>query len=225
MAYIPAGQFSMGSAPDDEKVWPWERPREQPQHRVYVDAFYIDRHEVTNAEFTRFKPDHVRHPSSACDGCPVTDVTWYEAQGYCASRRPPKRLPTEAEWEKAAKGGLDGHPDPLGAHAWYAANTKIIPQPAGKLPSAEPVGRLQPNAYGLYDMLGNAREWTADWFGDDYYGQDVGDNPKGPTEGKYRVERGGSFINDVRSVTATIRYNHPPELRLFFVGFRCAQDP
>jgi formylglycine-generating enzyme required for sulfatase activity len=225
MVYVSAGEFFMGSAADDEKVWPWEKPREQPQHPVVLGAFYIDKYEVTNSAFARFRPDHQRHPTSACDDCPVTDVTWFEARDYCAAQRPPKRLPTEAEWEKAAKGGAERRPEPLDAHARYARNARIIQQPTGKLPSAAPVGELHPNPYGIHDMLGNAREWTADWFGDDYYWQRVRDEPKGPPEGIYRVERGGSFINDDRSVTATIRYNHPPTLRLFFLGFRCAQDP
>jgi formylglycine-generating enzyme required for sulfatase activity len=225
MVYVPAGEFLMGSAPDDGKVWPWEKPREQPQHPVRLRAFYIDTYEVTNAAFSRFKADHPRHPSSACDDCPVTAVTWFEAREYCAAQQPPKRLPTEAEWEKAAKAGGDGHPEPLGTRAWYARNAPIVPQAAGKLPSAQPVGQLLPNAYGLHDMLGNAREWTADWFRDDYYVDRIRDDPRGPPDGKYRVERGGSFMNDERGVTATIRYNHPPTIRLFYVGFRCAQDP
>jgi iron(II)-dependent oxidoreductase len=225
MVYIPAGEFFMGSDPDDETVRPWEKPREQPQHPVFLDAFYIDTHEVTNAEFARFRPDHQRHPTSACAECPVTQVTWFEARDYCAAQRPPKRLPTEAEWEKAAKGGAERRPEPLDAYAWHAKNVRTVRLPEGNVYGAEPVGRLLPNGYGVHDMLGNAREWTGDWFGDDYYRQRVRDNPKGPAEGRNRVERGGSFINGPRDVTATIRFNHPPSLRLFFLGFRCARDP
>jgi formylglycine-generating enzyme required for sulfatase activity len=224
MVPVPAGEFAMGSAADDPIVYPWDKPREQPQHPVQVDAFYIDRYEVTNAAFKRFKPAHVRHPSSACDECPVSAVTWFEAHDYCAAQQPAKRLPTEAEWEKAAKAGGDGHQEPLAEHARFFGNADMVETDHGKLPSASPIGKYKPNALGLYDMLGNVREWTADWFGDDLYWNPVPPNPKGPAEGKYKVERGGSFMNDKRGVTAALRYNHPPTIRLFYVGFRCARD-
>jgi formylglycine-generating enzyme required for sulfatase activity len=172
MVYIPPGEFLMGSAADDPDAYDWERPHEQPQHPVWLDGYYIDVHEVTNAEFERFQPTHVRNrQSSPCDDCPVDDVTWYEAQAYCAARTPPKGLPTEAEWEKGV------------------------------------------------------REWTADWYGPDYYQQRVRENPKGPPSGERRVERGGAFFLPPRGVTPTIRYNHPPHFRLYFLGFRCAQSP
>jgi formylglycine-generating enzyme required for sulfatase activity len=216
MALIPAGEFLMGSAADDPDVYDWERPHEQPQHPVWLDAYFIDLHEVTNAEFERFQPQHVRNTqSSPCDECPVTDVTWYEAQAYCAAQK--KRLPTEAEWEKAAKGGASAwKPTPFDDYAW-SANTTIT--------RAQPVAQKRPNAYGLFDMLGNVREWTADWYGPDYYRQRVRDNPKGPDTGVRRVERGGAFFLPQRGVTPTIRYNHPPHFRLYFLGFRCAQSP
>jgi len=217
MALIPAGEFLMGSAADDPDVYDWERPHEQPQHPVALDAYYIDVHEVTNAEFERVQPQHVRSQASPCDDCPVTDVAWSDAQAYCAAQTPPKRLPTEAEWEKAAKGGADGwKPVPFDDYVWSAKNT---------ITRAQPVAQKHPNAYGLFDMLGNVREWTADWYGPDYYQQRVRENPKGPDEGVRRVERGGAFFLPPRGVTPTIRYNHPPHFRLYFLGFRCAQSP
>ncbi|HJQ83651.1 MAG TPA: SUMF1/EgtB/PvdO family nonheme iron enzyme [Candidatus Binatia bacterium] len=225
MAYVPAGEFLMGSAPDDPLVRPWFKPLEQPQHPVVVDAFFIDRREVTNAEFARFRPDHVRHPRSACDDCPVTAVSWVEARDYCAAARPPKRLPTEAEWEKAAKGGADTTPEPLEAYAWYAKNAPRIALAGDTVSTASPVGTRRPNGYGLHDMLGNAREWTADWYAGDYYWNRLRDNPPGPAEGTYRSERGGSFLSHAAGVRASIRYNQPPGARLFYLGFRCAQDP
>jgi sulfatase modifying factor 1 len=215
MAYIPAGEFLMGSRADDPIVYPWEAPHEQPQHPVKVDAFYIDTHEVTNAAYERFKPDHKRDGFSSCDDCPVARVDWSEAQAYCAAQKPPKRLPTEAEWEKAAKGGTDSAPTPFEDYAWFSKNS---------IKNTQPVGSKKPNGYGLYDMLGNVREWTADWYGPDYYASRVHDNPKGPAEGQRRVERGGAFFLPARGVTATIRYNHPPHFRLYFLGFRCAAD-
>ena len=217
MVYIPAGEFLMGSATDDPEVYPWERPHEQPQHPVYVDAFYLDVHEVTNAEYERLVPTHVRSERSSCDDCPVTDVSWIPAEAYCKALSPAKRLPTEAEWEKAAKGGLPTWaPEPFESYVWYDKET-------GK--QAQPVATKKPNPYGLYDMLGNVREWTGDWYDPDYYHWHEYQNPKGPPTGARRVERGGAFFLPRRGVTATIRYNHPPEFALYFLGFRCAQDP
>lgn len=217
MAFIPAGEFLMGSAPDDPNVYPGERPHEQPQHPVYLDAYYIDRTEVTNAQFERFDQKHVRNPQySPCDECPVDDVSWHEAQAYCAAQQPPKRLPTEAEWEKAAKAATSGQPEPFGDYAWFSKNS---------ITSTQPVAQKTPNGYGLHDTLGNVREWTADWYDPSYYQSKVRDNPKGPDVGVRRVERGGAFFLPARGVTTTIRYNHPPHFRLYFLGFRCAQDP
>ena len=217
MAYIPAGEFMMGSRADDRKVYEWEQPHEQPQHAVRLKAFYIDLHEATNTEFERFRPSYRRDMErSPCDDCPVTNVTWFDAGDYCRAQQPPKRLPTEAEWEKAAKGGSDVDPEPLEDYAWDAKNS---------IQRAQPVAQKRPNGYGLYDMLGNVREWTADWYGPDYYNERVADDPKGPPSGARRVERGGAFFLPPRGVTTTIRYNHPPEFALYFLGFRCAQDP
>jgi len=147
----------------------------------------------------------------------VTDVSWIPAEAYCKALSPAKRLPTEAEWEKAAKGGLPTWaPEPFESYVWYDKET-------GK--QAQPVATKKPNPYGLYDMLGNVREWTGDWYDPDYYHWHEYQNPKGPPTGARRVERGGAFFLPRRGVTATIRYNHPPEFALYFLGFRCAQDP
>jgi formylglycine-generating enzyme required for sulfatase activity len=214
MRLIPAGEFLMGSRADDAKVYDWEKPHEQPQHPVFVDAFFMDEREVTNAEFERWRPEHPREREhSPCDDCPVTDVTWFDAALYCRDQG--KRLPTEAEWEKAAKGGSDRDPEPLDEYAWYAANS---------IKRAQPVGKKRPNGYGLYDVLGNVREWTTDWFDPGYYATGANHNPKGPGKGARRVERGGAFFLSARGVTTTIRYNHPPGLHLYFLGFRCAKD-
>ena len=221
MVLIPAGEFLMGSADDDPLVYPWEKAHEQPQHPVYLNAYYIDRHEVTNAEYGAVDPKHARNTKvSPCDDCPVDEVTWFEAQAYCAGQQPPKRLPTEAEWEKAAKGGEPSgtprNPVLLDQYAWFAKNS---------IERTQPVAQKAVNGYSLSDMLGNVREWTADWYDPIYYKLKVRDNPKGPAEGVRRVERGGAFFLPHRGVTTTIRYNHPPHFRLYFLGFRCAQDP
>jgi formylglycine-generating enzyme len=214
MVLIPAGEFQMGSRTDDPKVYDWEKPHEQPQHPVFVNAFYIDVHEVTNTEFERFEPSHKRNERySPCDECAVSEVSWTQAVAYCQAQG--KRLPTEAEWEKAAKGGTETDPEPHTDYAWSAKNSKW---------SVQPVMTRKPNGFGLHDMIGNVREWTADWFGPDYYQQRVHDNPKGPPTGVRRVERGGAFFLPPRGVTTTIRYNHPPTFMLYFLGFRCAAD-
>jgi len=195
MKHIPAGEFMMGSRADDPKVYEWEAPHEQPQHVVYTKGYFIDIHEVTNAEYERHDPNHKRDTQySPCDDCPVTQVSWDDAQGYCHALK--KRLPTEAEWEKAAKGGTDTDPTPLENYAWFAKNS---------ISRTQPVMQKKPNGYGLYDVLGNVREWTGDWFGPEYYQQRVRDNPTGPPEGMGRAERGGAFFLPARSVTTTIR--------------------
>ena len=213
MVYIPAGEFLMGRNMKDVDTLPIRKTPEHPQHPVWVDAFYIDKYEVTNQEFEQFQP-HQRHKQSPCDDCPVTKVSWHQGREYCASKG--KRLPTEAEWEKAAKGGETEEPKPLPLYAWIFGISDN---------HAHPVGKKRPNGYGLHDMLGNVREWTTDWYDAGYYRQGETRNPKGPAEGKRRVERGGAFFLSPRGTTTTIRYNHPPEFRLYFLGFRCAQDP
>jgi iron(II)-dependent oxidoreductase len=223
MAHVPSGEFLMGSREDDPLVYEFERGAEQPQHPVYVEGFYMDLHEVTNAEFERVKTDHSRRHDkySPCDDCPVVNVNWFEASEYCAAQKPPKRLPTEAEWEKAARGNAARDPEPFDEYAWYSRNSAAAPSAKMR---AQPVMRKRPNSYGLYDMVGNVREWTSTWYERTYYQQRVRDNPKGPPDGKRRVERGGAFFLPRRGVTTTIRYNHPPHFRLYFLGFRCAQD-
>ena len=218
MAYVAAGSFLMGSGPDDPVVFDFEKQKEQPQHEVWVDAYYIDRYEVTNEQFQKFDPRHLRDARSECATCPVTKVSWQQATDYCAAQVPRKRLPTEAEWEKAAKGGSDKRLEPVDDYAWYLLNADG---------HTHPVGQKKPNGFGLYDVLGNAREWTADWFEEGYYARtkDKARNPKGPPTGVRKVERGGAFFMFRRSISETIRYNHPPDFRLYFLGFRCAQNP
>ena len=213
MVYVPAGEFPMGSKADDPIVFDHEKHSEEPQHVVKLGAFYIDKTEVTNKDFEAVA-EHFRDEHSPCDDCPVNNVSWVEARAYCNSKN--KRLPTEAEWEKAAKGGTDDRPEPFDDYAWSSANS---------ITRTQPVGKKKPNGYGAYDMLGNVREWTNDWFDPDYYQKSPKEDPKGPDTGQRKVERGGAFFLPKRSVTSTIRYNHPPTFRLYFLGFRCAQDP
>ncbi|MCZ6512414.1 MAG: SUMF1/EgtB/PvdO family nonheme iron enzyme, partial [Nitrospinae bacterium] len=147
---IPAGEFQMGTTAGTA--------RERPVHKVWVDAFVIDRHEISNKAYETWQPGHRRSHMSACDECPVTLVTWHQAQAFC--RHQGGRLPTEAEWEKAARGpngfayGFGNHPD--GSKANFGK---------GLHNGAVPVNSFSPNGYGLQQMNGNVWEWVGDWFG------------------------------------------------------------
>jgi len=244
MVLIPAGEFWMGSS--EEKGNDIERPR----HKVYLDAYWIDKHEVTNAEFARFieETGHMtqaewlgfgfvmiengerqiaganwRHPlgpkSSIEDKMdhPVVQVNWEDAVAYASWAG--KRLPTEAEWEKAAR-GPQGSKYPFGR--FYDRSKARI----GLLWDAGPVrvGSYSPNGYGLYNMGGNVMEWCSDWYLPDYYEKSPYKNPKGPEKAYHRIIRGGSwFFGSIIFTRCAFRsflmlkWNNN-------IGFRCAND-
>jgi len=247
MVLIPAGPFQMGSTTGDVD--------EAPVHTVELDAFYIDQHEVTNAEYQAFvtatgypaprgigytavyellKHDYepwrdsgFNHPHQ-----PVTTVTWFDAVAYCEWAG--KRLPTEAEWEKAARGDLEdacypwgsAEPDNTAANfadsqtefEWRSTNVND-----GFLFTA-PVGTFPPNGYGLFDMAGNVWEWCADWYSPTYYAESPHRNPKGPHTGEQRVLRGGTWYRAAHTLRNAERVSDFPENSLNVVGFRCAMD-
>ncbi len=213
MVLVPAGEFQMGIRDDHPDLFEHERQSETPRHPVTLKAFWIDKTEVTQKQIETMISGRERDSRSSCDDCPATNVSWHEAKAYCEAQN--KRLPTEAEWEKAAKGGSEERPEPFADYAWFNGNS---------IQSTKPVGQKKPNGYGIHDMFGNVREWTADWFDPDWYEKSTKSDPKGPETGQRKVERGGAFFLPKRSVTATIRYNHPPHFRLYFLGFRCAAD-
>ena len=202
---IPAGAFLRGTDQGTDA--------ERPVHTVQLDAFYIDKYEVSNEAFRRFNPSHISSPYSSCKKCPVTLVNWYEAEAYCAQAG--KRLPTEAEWEKAARGPAqsDGIP-PQTAH--FAG-----PMQAGTVL----VDTLEPNGYGLRHMHGNAWEWTSDWFDALYYAKSPRMNPTGPDDGYRKIVRGGSWYNPPYYAHAGMRFRLKPDVRLFSLGLRCARTP
>ncbi|MBI2877575.1 MAG: SUMF1/EgtB/PvdO family nonheme iron enzyme [Candidatus Tectomicrobia bacterium] len=208
MVFIPVGPFIMGDT---------EHKDEEPVHEVSLDGFYIDRHEVTNLDYERDHPDHARNPFSACDRCPVTMVSWQEAHAYCQQLG--KRLPTEAEWEKAARGpqgyryDYGNDYDPTQARVGMALEDGAIE-----------VGGFLPNGYGLYDTSGNAWEWVADWYDDHYYHHSPTVNPQGPDQGIFRGFRGGSWNVDVCYSRVSNRDGGLPDARYPFIGFRCAQS-
>jgi len=202
---IPAGEFEMGSKSAEDET----------PHTVHLSAFTIDKFEVTQKQFEKVMGNN---PSDFHDkNLPVEQVTWYEARDYC--KKVGKRLPTEAEWEKAARGGtrtvytwgdaMDGD------YAWYWDNSQR---------STHPVGLRKPNAFGLYDMSGNVLEWVADYYIDNYYATSPRANPQGPFTSKYRVIRGGSW-RDFSDFLRTTRRNYDlPAGRFNHIGFRCAQS-
>jgi formylglycine-generating enzyme required for sulfatase activity len=245
MVYITAGYFLMGSAEQDGIVGLEVGLDEMPQHQVYVKGFYIDRYEVTNGQYYEFVKatggytpatwDYRQHPSGKSwpldtpppgeENYPVTDIDWYDADAYC--KWASKRLPTEAEWEKAAR-GTDGRIWPWGN---VFDSAKVNTLESGKNWSM-PVGSYSEgiSPYGIHDMIGNAWEWTASWY-QAYPGSELQRAAFGE---KYRVLRGGSYLTPVQPFArVTHRYAPqllPMELRDsnwhigFDVGFRCAKD-
>jgi len=225
MVSIPAGEFTMGSQDGDAD--------EQPAHKVYVDAFSIDVYEVTIGQYAEFlRSGEARAPldwntmnQSANQKRPVANVDWADAVAYC--KWAGKRLPTEAEWEKAAR-GTDGRLYPWGndppspMHANYG---KIGSHDYGTL---APVGTMEDgkSPYGVYDMAGNVWEWVSDWYDNDYYKKSPSQNPTGPSMGGFKVLRGGSWTSSPRNLRSADRYWDPPSFRsLYFPGFRCAKNP
>lgn len=216
MLLVPAGVFRMGS-PEGET-----RTDENPRHEVRLGDFYLDKYEVTLRQYDAFARATGRmlreQPETSGPDHPVGNVDWYDAAAYCAWAG--GRLPTEAEWERAARAGTDtvyyfgDSPAPLGAHAWTTMNADGYPHQ---------VGLKTPNPLGLYDMYGNVMEWTADWYGGDYYSKSPPDDPQGPPAGELRVVRGGSYhYSFVIVPRSAFRYRVQPDYRTSYIGFRCA---
>src|SRR5690349_19379004 len=229
MVVIAAGEFLMGSAEGKG------RPDEWPQRSVYLDAFAIDQVEVTNERYMSFvtTTGHRNPPNPYGTGpltsikgieqLPVVQTTWYDAKAYCAWAK--KRLPTEAEWEKAAR-GPDGRRFPWGNEAptpqranfdreW--ADEKTL-SPVGSLPDGD-------SPYGVKDMAGNAREWVSDWYDPDYYQHAPARNPQGPEhKGVVRSIRGGSWHSPLADITASARGRGGFALQTHGTGFRCVRS-
>ncbi len=233
MRLIPDGAFTMGSG---------ERADDSPAHEVHVDAFYLDVNEVTHAQWKQFiaatpewhkeQIDPALHDGNylkhwdrdtyerQLDNHPVFNISWHAAEAY--AKWAGKRLPTEAEWERAARGpeGFDfayGNAyDETKANTGYARG------------ETAPVGSFPPNSYGIADLSGNVMEWCADWFSDTYYASSPGSNPTGPETGAAHVLRGGSWGYIGERTGTTYRFHMTPPIGdrscSDRVGFRCAMD-
>jgi len=222
MVLVPAGEFFMGS----DKIGD-----ERPKHQVSLDAFYIDRYEVTTARYAKFLEATGRKQplfwnqgrQAAHRDYPVVGVDWDDADAYC--RWAGKRLPTEAEWEKAAR-GTDGRLYPWGNEEPTPRHANFGKADWKGYSTLMPVGSFEAgkSPYGIYDMAGNVWEWVADWYAPQYYATSPARNPRGASNGDNKVLRGGSWNNVPLMLRSTGRNWSPPADRPLYVGFRCAQD-
>jgi len=214
---IPGGTFEMGCSPGDDKC-----QQHETVHTVSISAFEMLETEVTVAQMEAVagisEQQHYDCGKGRGSTRPASCLGWTEAMDYCEAVG--GRLPTEAEWEYAARGGTDtryycGHaPECLDAIAWFDENSSNM---------KHPVRMKSPNAYGLYDMLGNVFEMTNDYYDQDYYSFSPSTNPKGPDTGSGRVTRGGGY-SSTASLGIRVSYRTPADGDLSIIGFRCARD-
>lgn len=223
MRRIPEGWFRMG---DDAG-----RDDERPAHRVWVDAFELAAYQATNEDYARFlsatgqpKPLHWSDPDFSHPQQPVVAVSWFDAVAYCdwLSRGTGRnyRLPTEAEWERAARGGIEGQPFP-----WGETPPESLPNYATRWKTGpEPVGRYTANPFGLFNMGDNVHEWCSDWYDAGYYARSPERNPQGPANGSRRASRGGSWRHHIKVTRSAARSSIPPEFKYADYGFRVARE-
>jgi len=268
MVHIPAGEFWIGARPEEITSLVAEcqktAPRgtecrspyadQQPRHRVLLDSFYLDQHEVTVERFQRWAIAHGHRTTAENSGRglvvywddttayqlksvpranwqfptgnsqraaanhPVVQVSWYDAEAYCRAHG--KRLPTEAEWEAAAR-GKEARRYPWG-NDWNAENANGENRRRTTTPVAAYIGGR--SAYEVYDMAGNVWEWVNDYYAKDYYARSPSKNPTGPPTGARKVLRGGSWADQPNVMMSTFRYHEDPNATTNHFGFRCAKD-
>jgi formylglycine-generating enzyme required for sulfatase activity len=229
MVFIPGGEYLRGRShklPDDGLQWyPVLLQDDRPARKISVDPFYLDAREVTNAEYAEFVKARKQRPPYHWPGgrvpegkenLPVANVDWNEATAFCAWAG--KRLPTEAEWERAARGLAEGKKYP-----WGDRNVTKKDACYDTLKGPCAVASFAPNSFGLFDMAGNVWEWCADWYEKDYYAAAPEQNPRGPSAGMYRVIRGGSWADVPKYLTTANRSWARPLERSPNIGFRCAK--
>lgn len=224
MMLVQAGEFLMGSNEGDGD--------EMPAHRVYLDGFYMDKYEVTVRQYAKFlgatileiPPEWNTMNQAQHQKRPVAFVNWADANAYC--RWAGKRLPTESEWEKAAR-GLDSRTYPWGNEIPTQRRANFAKHDWNEHAALVPVGLLDngKSPYGIYDLAGNVREWVADWYDANYYEKSPDRNPKGPERGEGKVLRGGSWLHDPEYLRSAYREPNTPLLRVANYGFRCAKNP
>ena len=224
MALVPAGEFMMGSSMGDAD--------EQPMHRVYVETFFMDKYQVSVSQYARFldatsqeaPPDWSIMNRSQHQKRPVANVDWPEAKAYCTWAG--KRLPTEAEWEKAAR-GTDGRTYPWGNEHPTKFFANVNQEHWNNHAALTPVGIFEDgkSPYGVYDMAGNVWEWVSDWYDPNYYTMSPSQNPTGPPRGESKVIRGGSWGSGPEALRSADREIHSPSFRGLGTGFRCAKTP
>ena len=233
MVLIPAGSFKMGCVPGDSSC----DSRENPQHSVTLDAFYMDVYEVTVAKYKTCVD------AGNCTAPPVNDLCswqqagreqdpadclgWNDADAYC--KWVGGRLPTEAEWEKAARGGQEGNLYPWGNELPTCTpgqkNTAVFDHGCGKKGTWAVGSHSGKNGYGLYDVAGNANEWVMDWFGDSYYSSSPQSNPPGPGSGPDRIVRGSNFTpQDSTALRVSHRLKVTDTGKFAGTGFRCSRS-
>ena len=241
---VPAGQFILGSKRIDDDpygLWTQFDDTELPQQVVWLDQYEMDRDEVSLGEFLAFLRQRKQHPPDELQKLiwhlitvhSVTDqtlarwpalyMTWKEAQDFCTAQG--KRLPTEAEWEKAAR-GPNGNLFPWGATAPDNTLAMFGQHHVHEIPILAAVDSHDAgkSPYGVHHMAGNVAEWVQDWFGFDYYAYIPQRNPPGPTSGRYKSVRGGSWKSKTIMLRTATRGGSPPDQRSATVGFRCARS-
>ncbi|MEK7288826.1 MAG: formylglycine-generating enzyme family protein, partial [Planctomycetota bacterium] len=231
MVLIPAGSFYMG----ENTRYDWSfmlayNIYDGPEHVVYLDAYFIDKYEVTNEQFNKFV-DQTGYRMGRClndsrfnrPNQPVVGVTWDDAVAYATWAG--KRLPTEAEWEKAAR-GTDRRLWPWG-NKFDKAKCNVWESGVAGLRETKPVGSFADgkSPYGCYDMAGNVWEWCADYYDQNYYPVSPSKNPTGPETGQQRVVRGGGLLYFGHYARCAARYRVPPYAQSPQIGFRCAKTP
>lgn len=223
MVDIPAGWFLMGSEDGQDN--------ERPRHRVWVDGFRLAECPVTNAEYAKFvlasgteAPRLFDDPNFHHPQQPVVAVSWFEAVRYCEWLSDLHgihyRLPSEAEWERAARGGMEGRRFP-----WGDAPPQSLPEYERRWANGpEVVGSSDPYGFGLRDLCANVHEWCSDWYRADYYAVSPERNPRGPEAGERRASRGGSWRHHIKVTRCAARSSIPPQFQYADYGFRVAAE-